>query len=83
MKKKVNRHNHKSDCDTMRPEYDFSGGVRGKYASRFPKDTIAVVLDPDVAEIFPDAKSVNDALRALGHIIRDRPPKTRQRRSTG
>jgi hypothetical protein len=56
MKKKVKRQNRKSDRDTMRPEYDFSQGIRGKYASRFPKDTIAVVLDPDVAEIFPDAK---------------------------
>jgi len=31
-----------------------------------------VVLDPDVAETFPDPKSVNKALRALSHIIRDR-----------
>jgi len=67
----------------MLPEYDFSGGVRGKYAGRFAKGTIMVVLDPDVAEIFPDPRSVNKALRALGHIIRDRPPKTGQRRSTG
>lgn len=54
------------------PEYDFSAGVRGKYAGRFTRDTIMVVLDPDVAEIFPDPKSVNTALRALGHIVRDR-----------
>jgi hypothetical protein len=67
--------------DDLRPEYDFSCGVRGKYASRFAKGTIMVVLDPDVAEIFPDPRSVNKALRALGHIIRDRPPKTTQRRS--
>src|SRR5208337_5052227 len=67
----------------MLSEYDFSGGVRGKYAGRFEKGTIMVVLDPDVAEIFPDPKSVNKALRALGHIIRDRPPKTGQRRSAG
>jgi hypothetical protein len=65
----------------MLPEYDFSGGVRGKYASRFAKGTIMVVLDPDVAEIFPDPKSVNKALRALGRIIRDRPQKTGLRRS--
>jgi hypothetical protein len=56
----------------MLPEYDFSGGVRGKYANRFAKGTIMVVLDPDVAELFPDPKSVNSALRALGHIIRER-----------
>ena len=60
----------------MLPEYDFPGGVRGKYASRFAKGTIMVVLDPDVAEIFPDPRSVNKALRALGDIIRDRSPKT-------
>jgi len=83
MKKKVNRHNRKNDRDTMRPEYDFSHGVRGKYASRFAKDTIMVVLDPDVAEVFPDAKSVNKALRALSHIIRDLPPNTGQRGSAG
>lgn len=56
----------------MLPEYDFSGGIRGKYANRFAKDTIMVVLDPDVAEVFPDRKSVNTALRALGRIIRER-----------
>ncbi len=71
------------DAEEMLPEYDFSGGVRGKYASRFAKGTIMVVLDPDVAEIFPDPRSVNKALRALGHIIREQPPKTRQRRSAG
>jgi hypothetical protein len=67
----------------MLSEYDFSGGVRGKYAGRFEKGTIMVVLDPDVAEIFPDPRSVNKALRALGQIIRDRPAMTGQRRSAG
>jgi len=60
------------EAEEMLPEYDFSGGVRGKYASRFAKDTIMVVLDPDVAEVFPDPTSVNKALRALGRIVRDR-----------
>jgi hypothetical protein len=60
----------------MLAEYDFSGGVRGKYANRFAKDTIMVILDPDVAELFHDPKSVNKALRALGHIIRERDRKT-------
>lgn len=49
----------------MRREYDFSGGVRGKYASRYAKGCNVVVLDPDVAELFPDARSVNDALRTF------------------
>ena len=66
----------------MVPEYDFSRGVRGKYANRFAEGTIMVVLDPHVAELFPDPKSVNSALRALGHIIRERDRKTnRVRRS--
>ncbi len=51
--------------DTMRPEYDMRGGVRGKYSSRFPKDVIVVTLAPDVAAAFPDADSVNEALRVL------------------
>ncbi len=66
--------------EEMLPEYDFSGGVRGKYASRFAKGAIMVGLDPDVAELFPDPKSLNKALRALGHIIRDRDRKTGRRR---
>lgn len=49
----------------MRPEYDFTSGVRGKYASRFREGTNLVRLDPDVAERFPDSESVNRALRAL------------------
>jgi hypothetical protein len=49
----------------MRPEYDFSGGVRGKYVDRYRKGTNVVLLDPEVAAAFPDSTSVNDALRAL------------------
>jgi hypothetical protein len=56
----------------MRDEYDFAGGVRGKYATRYAQDTNIVVLDRDVAEIFPTSQSVNDALRALATVIRNR-----------
>jgi len=49
----------------MRPEYDFSGGVRGKYADKYREGTNVVLLDTELAAIFPDSKSVNDALRAL------------------
>jgi len=51
--------------DTLRSEYDMTGGVRGKYANRFPKDVVTVTLAPDVAAAFPDADSVNEALRVL------------------
>jgi hypothetical protein len=49
----------------MRAEYDFSEGVRGKYAGRFADGTNLVLLDPDVAIEFPTAASVNKALREL------------------
>ena len=51
--------------DDMRPEYDFTGGVRGKYFERYQQGTNVVLLDPDVAAVFKDPVSVNDALRAL------------------
>ncbi len=51
--------------DDLRPEYDFSGGVRGKYAQRFREGTNIVFLDPDVAAEFNYSQSVNDALRKL------------------
>jgi hypothetical protein len=49
----------------MRAEYDFSGGVRGKYVDKYRRGINVVLLDPELAEAFPDSKSVNDALRAL------------------
>ena len=51
--------------DTMRTEYDMRGGIRGKYAKRVPKDVIRLTLEPDVAAAFPNAESVNEALRVL------------------
>ncbi|MCP3997893.1 MAG: hypothetical protein GY722_22960 [bacterium] len=55
----------------MRPEYDFSQGIRGKYAQRYAEGTNVVVLDADVARVFPDAQAVNRALRALAEIIEE------------
>ena len=54
----------------MRAEYDFSKGVRGKYARRYARGTNVVVLDPDVARAFPTAASVNQSLRALRDLVR-------------
>ena len=53
----------------MRRHYDFTGGVRGKYAERYAEGTNVVVLDPDVAQVFRDAESVNETLRAVVHIL--------------
>jgi hypothetical protein len=52
----------------MRAEYDFSGGVRGKYAGLYRRGVNVILLEPEVAAAFPDSKSVNDALRALLEI---------------
>ena len=59
----------------LRAEYDFSRGIRGKYARRYAQGANLVVLAPDVARVFPDSESVNTSLRALAGIIR------RQRKS--
>jgi hypothetical protein len=53
----------------MRNEYDFSQGKRGKYAWRYAQGTNVVVLEPDVAKVFSNSKSVNASLRK---IIRQR-----------
>ena len=49
----------------MRPEYDFSGGVRGKYVDRYRAGANVVLIEPELARAFPDSRSVNDALRSL------------------
>jgi hypothetical protein len=60
---------NKSAQDQMRPDYDFSQGARGKYARRYGRGTNVVVLEPDVAKVFSNSKSVNVSLRQL---IRER-----------
>lgn len=62
MKKTPNR---VLEVDTMRAKYDFTGGIRGKYAKRYASGTNVVVLEPDVAEAFPTARAVNAALRKV------------------
>jgi hypothetical protein len=59
---KKNR-NDKPAPDEMRPEYDLRGGVRGKYYERYKAGTNVVLLEPDVAKVFRDSATVNEALR--------------------
>jgi len=81
----------KSPANEMRAEYDFSqlkGGVRGKYYSKAKVGTNLVLIDPDLAKVFPDGESVNRALRLLldtahdatvaGQRSRQRPKKALQ-----
>ena len=51
--------------DQMRGEYDFSRGIRGKYAERYGSGSNVVILEPDVARLFPTSREVNEALRSL------------------
>jgi hypothetical protein len=60
----------------MLKEYDFSNGVRGKYAQRHTEGTNVAVLSTDVAEVFTNSESVNEALRALIKIARQTPKKS-------
>lgn len=53
------------ETDELRPEYDFSGAVRGKHYKAYKEGTNLVLLDVDVAKIFKGSESVNHALRML------------------
>lgn len=66
----------------MRAEYDFSKAVRNPYAARYAAGSNVVVLEPDVAAHFPNAASVNQALRSLTRVIEGRNPKRAPRRRT-
>jgi len=57
--------NNRAEENEMRPEYDFRSGVRGKYYKQYMEGTNVVLLDPDVASVFRDSESVNQALRVL------------------
>jgi hypothetical protein len=60
-----------TDNDEIRPEYDFASGVRGKHHVQYKLGSNVVVLDADVAEVFHDAASVNEALRMLVRIAKE------------
>jgi hypothetical protein len=59
----------------MKKEYDFSKGVRGKYASAYHEGTNIVKIDEDVTKVFPNSKSVNEALRTLMRLL-DKTPQS-------
>jgi hypothetical protein len=68
--------------DEMREEYDLSklkGHVRGKHREAYQKGTNLVLLEPDVAEVFPDASSVNEALRMLAKVASRQPKDSRKK----
>jgi len=60
----------RNETEDVPTEYEFSGGVRGKYAGLYAQGSNIVVLSPDVAEAFPDSRAVNEALRVLIGVAR-------------
>ena len=68
------------DPDDILPEYDFSRAERNRFAERYGRSENPVTLDPDVAAVFPNAESVNRALRALAGIIQEHAPRSRAAR---
>ena len=82
-------------ADELRPEYDLSklkGGVRGKYYKRARAGTNLVLIEPDLANVFPDTEAVNRALRLLADTAEAaagptrrarRVPNKRLKRTTG
>ncbi len=73
-------------ADELRPEYDLShlrGGVRGKYHRAAAAGTNLVLIEPDLAALFPDSKAVNSALRLLANTVQDATsPKRRRTRAS-
>lgn len=70
-------------ADSLRPEYkrsEFGGLVRGKYVARLRASSNVVVVDPEVADVFPNAAAVNTALRSLAEIARRTASAGRRRR---
>jgi len=68
--------NNSEPDEEMREEYDFSGGVRGKFYKEYMKGTNVVLLDADVAEVFHDSETVNQALRTLITIAKNQLPQS-------
>ena len=62
---------NQDDSDSLRDEYDFSEGVRGKHYEAYRAGTNVVLLEPDVANVFKDSIAVNRALRAIAQVARD------------
>ncbi len=72
--------------DTLRPEYDLThlkGGVQGKYYGRATAGTNLVLIEPDLASLFPDAAAVNRALRVLADAAQSAVTSKRRRARAG
>lgn len=69
-KRRVDRHKPRRCQADRLPHYDFRDGARGKHAAQYSEGGHIVMLAPDVAALYPDSASVNDALRTLDQVAR-------------
>jgi len=72
MKKPPSGKSAPRESDGLRPEYrfDYRRSRPNRFASRFEKGSVVVVLEPDVASVFKDSASVNDLLRSVANAVR-------------
>jgi hypothetical protein len=71
---------HKKSDPEMLSAYDFSKGVRGKYARRYGEGSNVVVLPPDLARAFPTTEAVHEALRGLVSLAQKATSKSARKR---
>jgi len=72
--------------DEMLDDYsflDWSKAERGRYAKRYAESSNVVLIAPDVRDLFPNAETVNRALRAMAEVIRASAPAKARRRRAG
>ena len=69
--------------DEMRQEYNFSSGVRGKHFRAYQRGANIIFLEPDIAEVFKDSGSVNQALRLLLDLAGQEVKKNLKKGSSG
>lgn len=81
-RKSVSKRPVLTDPDDVLPEYDFSSGRRNKYAAEFERGSVMIVLEPDVAAVFPSAAEVNELLRAVASAVRKPQASKRARRAS-
>ncbi len=72
----------RSNEGSMRREYDFTGGTRGKYAARVSSMARVVTLEPEIAAVFDSSEAVNDALRPLAKLIKQSRKPARRRKAS-
>ena len=70
-----------TEADELKQHYDFnySKAKPNRFAARLTQEQLMVVLDPDIAAIFPTSEAVNEALRVLATAAQNLPYNTPKR----